>query len=170
MTAEPDPMQAAWTFVTGFYARPGVANACLCLQDEAGVDVVELLMLLYAALELKAPLSAAEQTDFRKHMQSWRSTAVLPLRAIRRGLKPSRQDVPDAGREALRNEVKRAELTAERLQIGLAAGWLAARTGGDGLPFPETLARLLSADKQKQAAVADACGTILRALGSRTAG
>ncbi|KFC50074.1 hypothetical protein DK37_21675, partial [Halomonas sp. SUBG004] len=32
-----------WDFALALYARPGVEQACLTLQDEAGVDVCELL-------------------------------------------------------------------------------------------------------------------------------
>ena len=38
-----------WRFSLRFYSRPGVASACLALQDEAGADVNVMLFLLFLA-------------------------------------------------------------------------------------------------------------------------
>ena len=40
-----------WQFSLDFYARPGVADACLELQDRAGVDVNVLFFVLYLAAQ-----------------------------------------------------------------------------------------------------------------------
>ncbi len=42
MTSDP-----LWTFACAFYGRPGVAAACLALQDEGGADVPLLLYLIW---------------------------------------------------------------------------------------------------------------------------
>ena len=41
--ARPELEAECWAFALAIYARPGVAEACLALQNEAGVDVMLLL-------------------------------------------------------------------------------------------------------------------------------
>jgi len=171
MTDDADMAGPAWAFAISFYARPGVADACLCLQDRAGLDVVNMLMLIYAHTELRKPLSAAEQAELAEKMRDWRETTVLPLRKIRRALKPSRTDVADEKKELLRNEIKKTELMAERLQIEMAAQWLITSASGTGLSLPTALQALLPAGGGTQdAETAAALKCILDAAESVRAG
>jgi uncharacterized protein (TIGR02444 family) len=101
-----------WQFSLEYYARPGVEAACLALQDEAGADVDLLLYLLFCARHGRA-LSGEEVARLDRLVADWRAEVVRPLRAIRRRLKTG---FPDIAAEALRSEVKRLELEAERLQ------------------------------------------------------
>ena len=101
-----------WQFSLEFYARRGVEAACLQLQDEAGADVDLLLFLLFCARHGRA-LSSAEVTSLDRLVADWRAEVVRPLRAVRRRLKTG---FPGVAAEALRGEVKRLELEAERLQ------------------------------------------------------
>ena len=104
-----------WQFSIKFYAVPGVAPACIALQDEAGVDVNLLFFLLWNA-SLGRTLSKAEVEELDRTMGVWRDTAVIPLREIRRALKtPPAMLTPDVA-EVFRNRIKAAELEAERLQ------------------------------------------------------
>lgn len=130
MTGDPDLDGPHWRFALAFYSRPGVQEACLRLQDEAGLDVVFLIAALHIAMATGQPPSHAELAAAFAGIAGWREASVLPLRAGRRALKELRSDVPDPRREAFRNRVKVLELEAE--QIELAA--LAARLGRDGTP------------------------------------
>lgn len=133
----------AWTFALDFYERPGVAEACLILQDQLDADIVELVIVLYAWSKLGMSLSENQGVELRAKMESWRETTVLPLRHIRRDLKPSRSDVPQVTREILRGHVKQAELLAEQIQIAWAEVWLTrgstTNTSSDPLPVPKWL-------------------------------
>ena len=40
-----------WEFSLEFYAQPGVASACLALQDRCGVDVNVLLLMCWCGLQ-----------------------------------------------------------------------------------------------------------------------
>lgn len=142
LNEQPSPADAAWAFLLDFYGRVGVSEACLVLQDEAGLDVVEMLMLIYADIALGKSLSNGEITALRAGMSSWRQDVVLPLRALRRTLKPARKDIGDDAKEQLRAQIKKAELTAERLQVDFAARWLESATGG-GPGLAATLAGLV---------------------------
>jgi uncharacterized protein (TIGR02444 family) len=104
-----------WRFSLAFYARPGMADACLELQDKATVDVNVMFYLLFLA-------SRGRQTDdidvarIAGIAQAWRDTVVVPLRAVRRALKSPIGPYVPALTSALRSDVKRTELAAERIQ------------------------------------------------------
>ena len=68
--------------------EPGVAAACIDLQDQAGVDVNMLLFLLWNAT-LKRTLPADAVDDLERRIGAWRDATVIPLRALRRALKIS---------------------------------------------------------------------------------
>jgi uncharacterized protein (TIGR02444 family) len=104
-----------WEFSLRFYAREGVAPACLILQDEGGADVNVLLYLLFLAERgLLATRRDIEILD--ASLAPWRDGAVRPLRDLRRRLKEDLGAVTPAEREAFRNQIKKIELEAERLQ------------------------------------------------------
>jgi uncharacterized protein (TIGR02444 family) len=104
-----------WRFSVKFYAVPGVAPACIELQDQAGVDVNLLFFLLWNATERRA-LGNAEVAELERSIGTWRNTAVIPLRELRRALKsPPPVMGPDAA-EGFRTRIKAVELEAERLQ------------------------------------------------------
>ena len=122
MTAAENTSQGSpfWRFSLGFYRRAGVADACIALQEEAGVDVNLLLFLLWHATSQRQ-LSAAEVSALEKKVAPWRNTAVIPLRTVRRALKsPDLVNetalVPAATAELFRTRIKAVELEAERLQ------------------------------------------------------
>jgi uncharacterized protein (TIGR02444 family) len=111
-TAAPTPF---WRFSLHFYRQAGVAEACIALQDESGVDVNLLLFLLWLAAGGRR-LTADEVRGLDDRVRSWRELTIIPLRALRRELK-GRPTVVEAGKqEAFRSRVKAAELEAERLQ------------------------------------------------------
>jgi uncharacterized protein (TIGR02444 family) len=108
---------AFWRFSLRFYALPGVAAACLALQDEAGADVNLLLFLLFLADGGRA-VSGDDVARLDASIAPWRSEVVEPLRALRRRLKTGIGAVPPALSEGLRTMVKKVELEAERLEQG----------------------------------------------------
>jgi uncharacterized protein (TIGR02444 family) len=104
-----------WRFSVKFYAVPGVAQACIELQDQARVDVNVLFFLLWNATQGRA-LNAADVTKVEEAIGPWREMTVVPIRNVRRALKsPPPVVAPDAA-EGLRTRIKAVELEAERLQ------------------------------------------------------
>jgi uncharacterized protein (TIGR02444 family) len=104
-----------WRFSVAFYGRPGVAQACLDLQDCCGVDVNLVLFLLWMATSRRRLASEAVRAlDARA--SDWRSAVVEPLRELRRRLKGGAPLVDAATAAAFRDRVKALELEAERLQ------------------------------------------------------
>jgi len=83
-----------WAFALEVYARPQVADACLELQNQAGVDVMMLLVIAFATVRLRILLTAAEIGELAAVCRPWREQIVLPLRAIRSGLKTGPSPAP----------------------------------------------------------------------------
>ena len=81
-----DAPSAFWDFSLRFYARPGVAAACLDLQDEAGADVNVVLYLLFLASQGRQ-LAQTEVAEIDNLVAVWREQVVRPLRSARRHLK-----------------------------------------------------------------------------------
>ncbi len=115
--AELEPDNAFWRFSLAFYATPGVAPACLALQDREGLDVNLVLFCCWVGVALdRAVLAEAEAL-----VAEWRTEVVQKLRAVRRWLKP----LPEAA--GLRAAVAAQELAAEQHQQAMLHRWAMAR-------------------------------------------
>lgn len=117
MTDATPPTQGSpfWRFSLRFYRRPEIADACIDLQEQAGVDVNLLLYLLWQACQRRR-LTAAEVAALEARVAPWRDVTVIPLRNVRRALKVPPTLIAPPLAEALRTRVKALELEAERLQ------------------------------------------------------
>ena len=104
-----------WRFSVKFYAVPGVAPACIELQDQAGVDVNVLFFLLWNATQNRA-LNDSEVADLDRMIGAWRDMAVVPIRNVRRALKTPPPVLAAEAAEDSRTRIKAVELEAERLQ------------------------------------------------------
>ncbi len=106
---------AFWDFSLHFYALPRVAAACLELQDRAGVDVNVLFYLLFVAQHCRQ-LDRSDVTRIDAAVKAWREQVVQPLRTVRRELKQGVAPIDTDAAATLRNDVKRIELEAERIE------------------------------------------------------
>jgi len=123
MTAEAN-IAPHWRFSLAVYGSPGVAPACLLLQDRCGLDVNVLLLALYAVLELEQSMDDGAIADLDAQARSLRESVVVPLRKIRQHMKGRDYG---AATEKVRQQVKKAELMAEELEQSLLAEWVAGR-------------------------------------------
>lgn len=118
---------ALWTFSLGHYAKPGVKEACLRLQDEHRLDVNVALACLWHERRGGVALSSADLADLLDTVDVQR-VRVLKIRPLRREAKRVS--------EALYRALKRSELLAENLlQLALCEALPAAAdadNGGDG--------------------------------------
>lgn len=109
-----------WDFALTFYSRPGVEQACLTLQDDAGVDVCELLfhgwLYVHGLEALPESLVALRQAR-----RDWQTEVTEVLRGLRRDLK--HHDAPSETVSALRERIKQAELLAERENLQRWQTW-----------------------------------------------
>lgn len=116
-----------WDWAVRAYARPGVADACLHLQDHHGANAPLLLAAAWAAsIGRRFDTGAAVALAY-----DWEHDVGGPLRAARRNLKPGRRGVADAAREGLRAQVKAVELQGERVLLDALEGLA---LDGDGQP------------------------------------
>ena len=115
MTAANNSGSPFWRFSLRFYREPAVADACIALQEEAGIDVNLLLFLLWHATRARV-LSKKEVEELETAIAPWRDATVIPLRGVRRALKSPPDLVTRPAAEQLRTKIKAAELEAERLQ------------------------------------------------------
>ena len=107
--ADDSAKETLWDGITALYGEPGVAEACIAAQDEAGADV---LLLLGAALMARRGVSLeGAGPALAAAVEPWRSEVVRPLRALRRRWRRV------AGVEPLRERLKALELEAERAQF-----------------------------------------------------
>ncbi|MGH6770977.1 MAG: TIGR02444 family protein [Xanthobacteraceae bacterium] len=109
------PGSPFWQFSLRFYRLPKVADACIALQEDAGVDVNLLLFLLWQATQGRT-FSAADVAALEEKIGPWRDMTVVPLRNVRRALRTPPVLVVGMTAEAFRNRIKAVELEAERLQ------------------------------------------------------
>ena len=133
-----------WDFSVRVYGQPRVADACLALQDQHGLDVNLLLYCCWVG----ASRGAIRESDLKSAFEfsaMWSANVVRPLREVRSWMKTTgRQSecIPSADCMEVRADVKATELAAERLQqIGLESL---------SEPAPD---RPLSADEQLEATV-----------------
>lgn len=124
-TASATPSSPFWTFSLGYYRGAGVSEACLELQDNCGVDVNVVLLLLWMASQGRR-LPADEIEGIADQVRPWQVDVIGPIRALRRRLKTDPPLVEKRLAELFRTRVKAVELEAERLQqeamYALAAG------------------------------------------------
>ena len=130
-----------WRFSVTFYAVPGVAQACIELQDRAKVDVNVLFFLLWNATERRA-LGASDIADVERAIGAWRDMAVVPIRNVRRALKTPPPVMTADSAEGFRTRIKAVELEAERLQQEALYDLARARALGQPAATPAEAARI----------------------------
>lgn len=101
-----------WTWSLEVYARPGVEEILLDLQDRLGLDVNMVLFACWTGVDRRGSLFVSEWEALIAGTAEWRSEVIIPLRGIRRFLK--RDEEGDDVR-SLRGKVKQLELEAERI-------------------------------------------------------
>jgi uncharacterized protein (TIGR02444 family) len=114
-----------WEWALAAYARPGVPEACLELQDRFGQNTSLLLWAVWA--ETEDPTLLARAADVARR---WEAAALVPIRDVRRALKAAFPPVDDAARQGLREDVKGVELRAERVLMETLAGLSGDRRDG----------------------------------------
>jgi uncharacterized protein (TIGR02444 family) len=101
---------AFWRFSLMTYARPGIAEALIRLQDEHGHNVNLILFGLWLGLCEGVRLDAVALTRARAATAALDDGVIAPLRRLRQALK----DDPDPDMRGLRRRVLALELAAER--------------------------------------------------------
>jgi uncharacterized protein (TIGR02444 family) len=148
-----------WKFSLAVYGAPGVASACLDLQERRGADVNLLLYAAFVGTSGRGLLSPDALAQCAAMVAPWSQAVVQTLRAARRALKGD-LGVDGAAAALLRRQVQAIEIEAERLeQMTLAtrlpplAGRAPSDRQADARANIETyLSMLAAADTTKDAA------------------
>lgn len=119
------PLTSLWDWTLAAYDRPGVPEACLSLQDEHGFNTALLLWAVWADPDRETLANGVQTTVL------WDETVLWPLRNVRRALKGHRPPFADEPREGLREDVKAAELRAERMLLETLEGFAGPATEPD---------------------------------------
>jgi uncharacterized protein (TIGR02444 family) len=110
-----------WRFSLERYAVPGVAEACLALQDSAGADVNLILLALWLGGRGHR-LAAADGERLAALAADWQGPIVTPLRSVRRHLKERRGLLWEKALTELRTRLASIELALEQVEQLLLEG------------------------------------------------
>jgi uncharacterized protein (TIGR02444 family) len=138
--------EALWRFSLALYARPGVAEALIALQDRAGCDVNLVLFALWLGAARGHRVDPAELAAAGTAAAPIGRDIVGPVRQLRRRLKTA----PATDLQDLRRRLLALELAAERhVQYRLADAAAAPISTGDrGETAEANLALALGAEAQ----------------------
>lgn len=141
MAGEAKTAEGFWRFSLMVYARPGVADALIRLQDRGGHNVNLILFGLWLGLCEGARFDAAGLARATAAIEGIDRDIVAPLRRLRRALRAD----PDPDIRDLRRRVLALEIAAERrIQARLAASASRRKArGGDRQALAEANLRLI---------------------------
>ncbi|WEK02937.1 MAG: TIGR02444 family protein [Candidatus Devosia phytovorans] len=106
-------LKRLWPDMCAAYRDGDLARACLSVQEGYDLDV-PLLLVLCLADRAGHLIGREALTKLIEDCDAWRGAAILPLRFARREMKGKFTDPAELG---LRDDIKRLELEAERLQV-----------------------------------------------------
>ncbi|MDX1739153.1 MAG: TIGR02444 family protein [Alphaproteobacteria bacterium] len=104
-----------WDFSLDLYRAKDVEAHSLSLQDEYGLDVNLVFLLIWAGFQ-GAKLTDDSVTILVQHAKAWSETSILPLRQLRQKLKCDIGAVATGQSAQFRQKIKDLELEAERIQ------------------------------------------------------
>ena len=99
------------------YARDGVPEACLHLQNRHDLDVPMVLFAAFVGAVRRETLTASDLEAARGSVDAWHHEVVRPLRAVRQRLKSGPAPAPNDITARLRSEVQRIEIAAELIEL-----------------------------------------------------
>jgi uncharacterized protein (TIGR02444 family) len=114
----PNRLQKFWGFSIELYRQPGVAQACLQLQDCCDMDVNLLLYCYWYGVSF-GRFDPALLQEVYEFSCNWKQGMVQPLRSVRQWMKTQTQLVSENQQQnflKLRDRIKSDELGAEKIQ------------------------------------------------------
>ena len=110
-----------WQFSLRTYAKPGVEQACLRLQDRDGADVNIVLLCCWAAASGRGALGTRTLRAAMASVARWQKEVIAPLRAVRRSLKSGNEGVPPKRTADLAKRIGKIEIECEHAEQLLLA-------------------------------------------------
>ena len=113
----PAPSAATfWAWASTHYARPGVADSLISIQDSAHLNVNIMLWVCWAATAYD-DIPRAVMQEAISSIGEWNRNVTTPLRSARREAKHFEKRSGFEKAAGLRDHIKSAELDAERIEI-----------------------------------------------------
>ncbi|MFO0988317.1 MAG: TIGR02444 family protein [Alphaproteobacteria bacterium] len=135
------PQNPFWDFSIALYAKPGVAPACLDLQERHGLDVNALLFCVWLGESGRGPAPREALAAAFDAVAGWHEAVVRTLRPLRRQLKSGFAPIEAGLVQALRARLQKVEIDAEHVeQLALAASAAAQAPARPGLAAAERAA------------------------------
>lgn len=127
MTPLGGPITSLKQFALELYARDGVPDACLHLQDRHDLDVTLVLFAAFVGAGRRQRLNTANLEAAQARVDAWHREVVRPLRAVRRRLKTGPPPAPNDATAHLRRRIQQIEIDAELIELdelgALVSGW-----------------------------------------------
>ena len=110
---KPAFLDSVWQDMGAVHRDERLAAACLVVQERFAVDVPLLLLLCLADHFQSAP-SRDDLVSYIEQSSIWRQSVIVPIRTVRQTMKTA---FIAPAEQALRDQIKRVELEAERLHV-----------------------------------------------------
>lgn len=104
-------------FAVALYGEPGVAAACLLLQEQLDVDVNIVLFAAYLGAVRGHRLTAEQLPIVKDAVGLWHTEVVRSLRRVRKRLKTGPPPAPNNRTSALRAKIQALEIEAELIEL-----------------------------------------------------
>ncbi|MBX2808363.1 MAG: TIGR02444 family protein [Cellvibrionaceae bacterium] len=105
-----------WHFSCEYYQQADIEQLCLQLQDDYGMDIPLLFFCVWSGYYF-GELTDKTVQQAQCLTESYEAVCIQPLRRVRRQMKSQQYDGLAASWEPVRQQVKVAELNAERLLL-----------------------------------------------------
>ena len=103
-------------FSSSLYRKPGVADACLFVQDRYGLNVNVILFCIWVADIGSGTLASAQIATVLRRVADWEKQVILPLREIRRTCRKEALGVPEFLLQTFLPQIETTELEAEHVE------------------------------------------------------
>lgn len=104
-----------WPFTLDLYARPGVQDAVIALQENQGADVNVLFYCTWCAATGRSSLDAASFDKVESRIARWRQEVTKPLRRLRVHIKTHPDLLALQEAAEARSKILEAEIESERI-------------------------------------------------------
>ena len=149
------PDSPFWDFSLEVYGKPRVADSCIYLQDQYGMNVNILLACVWVGAAGAGALNSVDINMCIRRTRDWQRTIVKPLRGIRRACRDEPLGVPDFLLQIFRPLVQGTEIDAEHVEQLVLEDALKSRDGsGDIASARPADARSIDAQQSLLAYVA----------------
>jgi len=103
-------------FSTRVYRQPGVADACLFIQERYGLNVNLVLFCIWVADRGGGALTAGQVDTAMRRVIDWEERVIAPLRAIRQTCRSEALGVPEFLLQMFAPQIEMAELGAAQVE------------------------------------------------------